>query len=203
MTTVSQDLRRDLAAIGRRFYDRGWMWATAGNLSARADESSFWITASGVSKGDLGPADFVRVGLEDGEIRERGRPDAKPSAEVAIHGAIYRTQPGATACLHGHSVEAILASRGRDPIVLPRVEMIKALGIWDDGTPAAVPVFTNHPDVASIGQAVETFLRDHPRPLPALMVRDHGITAWGARLADALRHFEAVEFLLMLLARGF
>ena len=88
-------------------------------------------------------------------------------------------------------------------MVLPRVEMIKALGVWDDGTPTALPVFANHPDVASIGQAVETFLRDHPRPLPALIVRDHGVTAWGQTISEALRHFEAVEFLLTLLARGF
>ncbi len=195
------DPRSRLVAIGRLFYERGWMWATAGNLSARADADSFWITASGLSKGELAPSDFLRVGIFDGAILE-GRPDHKPSAETAIHRAIYQTQ-AVGACLHGHSVEAVLASRGRDPVVLPRVEMIKALGVWDDGTPTALPVFTNHPDVASIGQAVETFLRDHPRPLPALIVRDHGVTAWGQTISEALRHFEAVEFLLTLLARGF
>jgi len=198
------DPRPLLAAIGRRFYDRGWMWATAGNLSARADAESFWITQSGVSKGCLTADHFVRVRLDDGLVLESPDPAARPSAEVAIHQAIYQT--GGTqvgACLHGHSVEAILASRGRDPVVLPQVEMIKALGIWDDGTPAAIPVFANHADVAAIGQAVGTFLRDHPRPLPALIVRDHGVTAWGVGLTEALRHFEAAEFLLTLIARGY
>lgn len=196
------DPRPRLATIGRRFYERGWMWATAGNLSARADADSFWITASGVCKGELAPEDFLRVALADGRVLEGG-PGRKPSAETAIHRAIYETQTAAGACLHGHSVDAILASRGRDPVVLPRVEMIKALGVWDDGTPAALPVFANHPEVASIGRAVEVFLRDHPRPLPALIVRDHGVTAWGHTISDALRHFEAAEFLLTLLARGF
>ena len=200
--TGAWDPRPPLAAIGRRFYERGWMWATAGNLSARPDLDSFWITASGVSKGDLGPDDFLRIALADGRVLEGGA-NRKPSAETAIHRAIYQTQTAAHACLHGHSVESILASRGRDPVVLPRVEMIKALGVWDDGTPTALPVFTNHPDVALIGRAVETFLRDHPRPLPALIVRDHGVTAWGRTISEALRHFEAVEFLLALLARGF
>lgn len=198
------DPRPLLIAIGRRFYERGWMWATAGNLSARADETSFWITASGVSKGELTLGDFLRVGLVDGAVLDPLRPSRRPSAETAIHRAIYETggEP-VGACLHGHSVDAVLASRGRDPVVLPRVEMVKALGVWDDGTPTALPVFANHPDVALIGQAVETFLRDHPRPLPALIVRDHGVTAWGATISEALRHFEAVEFLLALLARGY
>ncbi len=196
------DPRPRLVALGRLFYERRWMWATAGNLSARADPDSFWITASGLSKGELAPDDFLRIELASGRVLE-GPPGHKPSAETAIHRAIYQTQAGAGACLHGHSVEAVLASRGRDPVVLPRVEMIKALGVWDDGTPTALPVFTNHPDVTSIGQAVETFLRDHPRPLPALIVRDHGVTAWGQSISEALRHYEAVEFLLALLARGF
>ena len=178
------------------------MWATAGNLSARADDQSFWVTASGLCKGELNTDDFLRIARADGRVLEGGA-GRKPSAETAIHRAIYDTQGSAAACLHGHSVEAVLASRGRDPVVLPRVEMIKALGVWDDGTPTALPVFANHPDVASIGQAVETFLRDHPRPLPALIVRDHGVTAWGQTVSEALRHFEAVEFLLTLLARGF
>ncbi|MDA8190307.1 methylthioribulose 1-phosphate dehydratase [Acidiferrobacter thiooxydans] len=196
------DPRPRLIAIGRLFYERGWMRATAGNLSARADDQSFWVTASGLCKGELNTDDFLRIALADGRVLEGGG-DRKPSAETAIHRAIYNTQGSAAACLHGHSVEAVLASRGRDPVVLPRVEMIKALGVWDDGTPTALPVFANHPDVASIGQAVETFLRDHPRPLPALIVRDHGVTAWGQTISEALRHFEAVEFLLTLLARGF
>ncbi|MHB1513552.1 MAG: class II aldolase/adducin family protein [Acidiferrobacter sp.] len=34
-------------------------------------------------------------------------------------------------------------------------------------------------------------------------MRDHGVTAWGQTISEALRHFEAVEFLLTLLARGF
>ena len=196
------DPRPRLVAIGRLFYERGWMWATAGNLSARADDRSFWITASGLCKGELTADDFLRIAVADGRVLEGGA-GRKPSAETAIHRAVYDTQESAAACLHGHSVEAVLASRGRDPVVLPRVEMIKALGVWDDGTPTALPVFANHPDVASIGQAVETFLRDHPRPLPALIVRDHGVTAWGQTISEALRHFEAVEFLLTLLARGF
>ena len=196
------DPRPRLIAIGRLFYERGWTWATAGNLSARADDQSFWVTASGLCKGELNTDDFLRIARADGRVVEGGA-GRKPSAETAIHRAIYNTQGSAAACLHGHSVEAVLASRGRDPVVLPRVEMIKALGVWDDGTPTALPVFANHPDVASIGQAVETFLRDHPRPLPALIVRDHGVTAWGQTISEALRHFEAVEFLLTLLARGF
>jgi methylthioribulose-1-phosphate dehydratase len=43
------------------FYQLGWMLGTAGNLSAKVDDHSFWITASGKSKGKLTEEDFVTV----------------------------------------------------------------------------------------------------------------------------------------------
>ena len=48
---MSGDLRSDLIAAAKHFYDRGWMVGTAGNLSARLPDGSFWITASGARKG--------------------------------------------------------------------------------------------------------------------------------------------------------
>lgn len=63
------------------------MVGTAGNLSTRMPDSSFWITASGKRKGQLSEKDFVRITL-DGEILERPHPDSCPSAETSIHQAI-------------------------------------------------------------------------------------------------------------------
>jgi methylthioribulose-1-phosphate dehydratase len=38
------DPREVLAAAARLFYGRGWMMGTAGNLSLRLPDGSFWIT---------------------------------------------------------------------------------------------------------------------------------------------------------------
>ncbi len=201
---MAKDPRTHLALVGRQFYERGWMWATAGNLSARADADSFWITGSGVNKGTLTAEQFVRLKIADGTILERADPAAHPSAEASIHAAIYQVRGQSVgACLHGHSVAAVLASRSGDHLILPRVEMIKALGVWDDNTETTLPIFPNHAQVARIGDLTEGFLQANPDALPALIVRDHGVTAWGRTIPEALQHFEAVEFLLTLLSRGF
>lgn len=201
---MDEDPRSHLAEVGRQFYDRGWMWATAGNLSARADPESFWITGSGVSKGSLTAEQFVRLKIADGAILECADPAARPSAEASIHRAIYRVRGSSVgACLHGHSVAAVLAARLGDHLALPRVEMIKALGVWDDDAETTLPIFPNHAQVARIGDLAEGFLQANPDALPALIVRDHGVTAWGRTIPEAVQHFEAVEFLLTLLSRGF
>ncbi len=104
------DPRLSLVAAARRFYQLGWMLGTAGNLSAKVDDHSFWITASGKSKGKLTEQDFVRVELT-GKVRELAHRDNRPSAETSIHQVIYCLFPQAQACYHVHSVEANLVSR--------------------------------------------------------------------------------------------
>lgn len=104
------DPRLLLAALARDLYGRGWMAGTAGNLSLRLGDGSFWITASGKSKGALGVEDFLRV-APDGEVLERGKANDLPSAETCIHQALYALFPEASACLHVHTVAANLVPR--------------------------------------------------------------------------------------------
>src|SRR3989344_4777986 len=126
--------RAALVEIARDFHARGWMAGTAGKLSAREDDNHFWITASGRPKGRLEETDFLLVRVKDGEVVERVRPENKPSAETAIHRAIYALFPAARACLHGHMVEAVVAveraKKGAKSLRLPAIEMIKGFDIW-------------------------------------------------------------------------
>lgn len=196
--------RAALVEIARDFHARGWMAGTAGNLSARADPEHFWITASGLPKGRLDESDFLLVRVEDGAVVERGRGEHAPSAESAIHAAIYASFPHANACLHGHSVAACLATARMRPAArmlrLPALEMLKGLGVWEQNARVDLPVFENHVEVARIAREVRArFARARP-PVDALLVRDHGPTVWGAGPQEAYNRFEVLDFLLSFLA---
>ncbi|BAU50376.1 methylthioribulose-1-phosphate dehydratase [Sulfurifustis variabilis] len=196
--------RTALAGIARDFHARGWMGGTAGNLSARADDAHFWITASGLPKGSLGEDDFLLVRVADGGVVERGRAGLAPSAETGIHAAIYALDPQARACLHGHTVVACLATarlKGRPKTLrLPGLEMVKAFEIWEQHPKAELALFENQPDVARIAREVRSrFSRRRPA-ISALLVRDHGPTVWGRGVQEAYNRFEALDFLLSFLA---
>src|SRR3569832_2490427 len=139
--------RLALVDMARDFHARGWMAGTAGNLSARDrdDDASFWITASGLPKGRLDDQDFLRIRLADDQVLERGRADAKPSAEPTIHRAIYRMFPEAQACLHVHSVEACLSVAHLGPqaktLALPPLDMFMGLGSWEKQPRVSMPLF--------------------------------------------------------------
>jgi len=192
----ARDPRDLLAEVARLFYGRGWMMGTAGNLSLRQPDGSFWITASGKLKGRLQREDFLRV-APGGEVLERGRPEDQPSAETSLHDALYRLFPEAGACFHVHSIPGNVAARLAEggALRLPPLEMIKGFGIADEEPAVDLAVFPNHAHVPRIaGEMAARFAAAPPR-VPGFLIRDHGLTAWGRDADAALNHVELFEYL--------
>lgn len=109
--------------VARRLYARGWMAGTAGNISVRVAETAV-ITGSGLSKGALTAQDLVTVEIADSRQVSGTR---RPSAETAIHTAIYRAT-GAGAVVHVHPPYATAQSVGAPPMLrFSGYELIKGL----------------------------------------------------------------------------
>ncbi len=206
-TLDQQPLHEALATIGSDFHQRGWMAGTAGNLSARDRDRSdcFWITVSGLPKGCLENTDLIQISINNGDILHRYHETAKPSAESSIHQVIYRLFPQANACLHVHSIDACIATRrvaaNAHSLYLPQLEMVKGLGIWEQDPHVALPLFDNLADVPAIAREIDKRFGAQPPAIPALMIRDHGITVWGKDLQQAYNRVEIMEFILSYLAR--
>lgn len=199
------DSRRALTAAARDFHSRGWMAGTAGNLSARPagdreEAPSLWITASGRAKGQLGERDLLRVSVADGAVLEAPDPALRPSAETAIHRAIYRLFPETGAVFHTHMMEACLAAglahEGAETLRLPALEMIKGFGRWEPEPRVNLPLFDNLADIGALAELIEArFARGAP-DIPALLIHAHGVTVWGDSLERAYHHMELMEFIL-------
>jgi methylthioribose-1-phosphate isomerase len=175
-----------IPGIARDLYLRGWMPGTAGNISVRAGRAAL-ITGSGLSKGELTTDDLVSVNIADSQQLSGTR---RPSAETAIHTAIYRATD-AQAVVHVHPPHATTQSIGAaNSLRFNGYELIKGLGAT---TIIDIPVFTNHTDVARIGADIERHLSEHPDAPPVLFIAGHGITAWGADLAQARDRVECLE----------
>lgn len=198
MTHTDHDIRTTLIANAAYFYQRGWMMGTAGNLSARSGADDFWVTASGCAKGELRVQDFVRVSLH-GDLLEKGRPDAKPSAETSLHQAIYTLYPEACACYHVHSVEANLASHladGEGWLPLPPIEMLKGFGIMGEAPSVRMRVLPNHAHVPDIAADMLKQLTPENNGIPAFLIRDHGVTVWAKDQITARHYVELAEYTL-------
>ncbi len=195
LVTLSHELgreERNLAILGE------------GNTSARADDGTFWVKASGSQLGTITEAGFTQVKMDAIlELVERDHmtqeevqaiwpqvmvdPQQKrPSVETFMH-ALCLAEGGANWVAHTHAIScnAILCSRlGAEPFM----HHLFPDGIVVCGRyPAVVPYVDPGFDLA---RAVRTELRRYQdaygvSPKLLLMV-NHGITALGKTMQEAL-----------------
>jgi ribulose-5-phosphate 4-epimerase/fuculose-1-phosphate aldolase len=186
------ELTRSLAAVGKRLDDLGLLPApfpvedlvgerdlrhikrlyglgglSYGNLSARKDETRFWMSASGVDKSKLETPgrDILLVSGYDPETARiilsvpPGIEPRRVSVDAIEHWKIYREHPDVGAILHVHA--------------------------WLDGI---VATEVNFPcGTEELADTVARLLAAEPDPAHAVIgLRNHGITATGASLEEIL-----------------
>jgi methylthioribulose-1-phosphate dehydratase len=186
------DAARAIVATGRWLDAKGWAPATSGNYSCRLGDGSFAVTVSGRHKGRLTEDDVMRVDTNGASLDGK-----RPSAETALHLAIYARFPEVGAVLHSHSPTAVALTRaypGLAAWAFTGHEMLKALpGIKTHDARVSLPIVDNSQDMDVIWNAVSPALG----AVPAFLIRGHGLYAWGADMAEAERVIEAVEWLIM------
>jgi methylthioribulose-1-phosphate dehydratase len=166
----------------------------AGNFSLRTDARHCLITQSGKDKSTLEADDLMLCDF-DGVAVDAG---LKPSAETALHTALYRHDASIGAVLHTHSIMSTVLSRQlAADLSLSGFEMQKALrGVRSHEDPVTIALFENTQDMHALATAVVGRLAAGTLTVPGFLVRGHGLYAWGADLAEAQRHVEGFEFLL-------
>ena len=194
-------LARRLADAGREFHGRGWALGTSGNFSAVTSREPLRlaITASGLDKGALAPAQIL-------EIDERGqvtRGEGRPSDETRLHLSVVRAR-GAGAVLHTHSVWGTMLSEAFAPegrVVIEGFEMLKGLaGVRTHEHREQLPVIENSQDMDALSRSLEQALERYP-DAHGVLIRRHGLYTWGRDLGEARRHVEIFEFLLEVVGR--
>ncbi|HIK38356.1 MAG: methylthioribulose 1-phosphate dehydratase [Geminocystis sp.] len=196
MTYSQRDFEKaaeNIINIGRILYQRGWTPATSSNFSQRLDGRYCAITVSGKDKGNLTIEDVMVVDLE-------GIPQTpqKPSAETLLHTSLYAWDSSIGAVLHTHSLHSNLISclcqgnRWR----LQGYELLKAFaGIDTHETVVDFPIFDNSQDIPQLAKQVREYL-ERGIPCWGYLIRKHGVYTWGRDMAEALRHLEAIEYLM-------
>ena len=194
MAVSMLDARAAIVAVGRWLDGRGCAPATSGNYSMRLDNGNFAVTVSGRHKGRLTEGDIMSVDADG-----RSLDGKKPSAETALHLALYRSFPDIGAVLHSHSPAAVGLTRAFPSAygyLLSGHEMLKALpGVTTHEAEVTIPIVDNSQDMAEIDAAITSRLLAPGAP-PAYLIRGHGLYGWGRDMAEAERVIEAVEWMI-------
>lgn len=182
----------DVVKIAREFHARGWLPATAGNLSVRLDDKRVCITASGTHKGHISEKDFVIVDYEGNTLDGK----KKPSAETLLHLMVYKNFPDVNAVFHVHTINSTLVSRFlEDKVILKDYELLKAFdGIDTHESVVEIPIFQNMQDMRGLSNILQKAI-DKNEVRYGFLLKSHGIYAWGKDVMDAYVKLEALDFL--------
>lgn len=179
-----EQIKNDICKVMRNLFSRGLVSALGGNVSARIPNSKeFWITPSGIYKGELVPDDLIKLDLDGNIVDGFGR----PSIEWPIHAAIYRVRQDVNAVVHAHNPVTLglaLAGIGLKPITVEAVMVLRRIEI----VPFAFP---------GTDQLAKLVAEKAARGTRALILQNHGIIAMGANLYEAEAVAETLEEVAM------
>ena len=98
-------LRQEICRVGRSLFERGYVHATAGNISVRVPAEhggGYLITPTDACLGFLQPDELAWV--DDAGVQRSGRPASKT---LALHRRIYEADPTAGCVIHTHSTHLV------------------------------------------------------------------------------------------------
>ena len=186
--------REEICRVGRSLFERGYVHATAGNISVRLDASQgggFLITPTDACLGFLDPARLARL---DDQARQTSGDRA--SKTIALHACIYSAAgqfDSKTCCvIHTHSTHcvALTLQPGRDEL-LPAVTPYFVMKVGH------VPVMAyRRPGAPETAELVAQAIRRYGEagtPIRAVMLARLGPNVWHDSPAAAMATLEELE----------
>ncbi len=172
--------RDEVMRTMERIYRYRMTTTSGGNISARDDGGSTWITPARLDKGTLRRDDIVRV-ASDGSVVGPHR----PSSEFPFHRAIYEARPDLRAIVHAHPVALVAYSicrRVPDTNVLHQARKVCGpVGF----APYALP------GSAALGRSIASTFAPG---VDCVILENHGVVIGGRDLQQAFERFETLEF---------
>ncbi|MBY0271354.1 MAG: aldolase [Burkholderiales bacterium] len=183
-------LREEIATLGRSIYERGLTHGSTGNISARCSDG-WLLTPTGSSLGRLDPGRISKLDWNGRLVSG----DA-PSKENFLHLAMYQERRQNAAVVHLHSTHSVAVSVLADTNTEDALPPLTAYYVMRIGSLPMVPYYAPG-DMALAGAVRRLASRHH-----ALLLANHGPVVGGSTLAaaaDAIEELEATARLHLLL----
>ena len=175
-------LREDICRLGKSLFDRGYTHGSSGNISVVLDDGGMIVTPTDSSLGALDPATLTLLDRE-GRLID----GAKPTKELPLHSALYRSRGAARAIVHLHSTHSVAVS------MLPEIDPedvfppMTAYYLMKLGRTALLPYF--RPGDPRVAQAIDALGGRYS----SVLLANHGPVVAGTSLVEAASAIEELE----------
>ena len=193
-------LRDEICRIGKSLFERGYVHATAGNISIRL-EDGFLMTPTDACLGALDPARLARM-----DHNGMQRSGDKASKTFLLHTRIYKaatTYQADTRCvIHTHSTQCVAltlnqSSQSALPVTVLGTELLRAITPYFVMKVGHVPLITYHrPGALEAADAVAEVIHRYGQaqlPIRAVMLSRLGPNVWHDSPSAAMATLEELE----------
>ena len=186
---MTDALRAEICRVGSSLHARGYVHASAGNISVRTDRGGFLITPTDACLGSLDAAHLAEVDA-NGEQTAGDR----ASKTLTLHRRIYAADPDARCVIHTHATHTVA---------------LTLAGVWsaDDIVPPITPYFVmkvghvplilyHRPGDPAVADAVAQRIaasRTAGAPIRAVMLERLGPVVWHRTPTEASAVLEELE----------
>lgn len=191
MISSENQARDEICRVGKSLFDRGYVHATAGNISVRLDDGGILITPSDACLGFLDPARLARLDANGAQTS-----GDRASKTIALHQRIYsasRPFDAKTSCvIHTHSrscVQLTLRAHGSEllpaltPYFVMKVGRVPVVAYCRPGDPAGAQ---------AVGEVITRY-GQLGTPLRAVMLARLGPNVWHESPTAAMATLEELE----------
>lgn len=177
----TQEIKEQICDICHKMWQLGWVAANDGNVSVKAEDGTFWITPSGVSKAFITPEMLLHT---DSSMQVLDGPSQyKPSSEMKMHMRCYEERSDVGAVIHAHPPTATGYAVANIPLdEYSMIETVLTLG--------SVPVTPyGTPSTYEVPEAIAPYLAEHD----VLLLQNHGALSVGCDALTAYYRMETLE----------
>ncbi|MCE4950051.1 class II aldolase family protein [Staphylococcus hominis] len=188
MNKKEEVLREQICDIGRNLFNKNFVAANDGNISARLSQNEILATPTATSKGYITPDSIVKLDL-DGNIIE-AKEGIAPSSEIKMHLRCYKKMSKCEGVVHAHppygtafAIKGEILNKATMPevvIAMPTIPIAKY----------------GCPSTEEIPDAVEPYFDKYD----AVLLESHGALTWGTSLMNAYLNMERLEYIAQLTA---
>jgi len=195
------EARKEICRVGKSLFERGYVHATAGNISVRLDDG-YLITPTDACLGFLEPDALSRIDAQGTHID-----GPRPSKTIVLHRRIYEAsrpwRPDTRCVIHTHSHACVLLSLltpARGPVAAPAVgeaELIPPITPYFVMKVGHVPhIAYDRPGAPEVAEHVVKAITAYGHagsPLRAVMLERLGPNVWHDSPASAMATLEELE----------
>jgi 3-dehydro-4-phosphotetronate decarboxylase len=188
MRMVEGALREEICRVGASLFARGYVHATAGNISARLPDG-FLITPTDACLGFLDPLKLAKVNAAGQQVG-----GDRASKTLALHRRVYEADAAAHCVIHTHSTHLVAATLEASE---PPDELLPPITPYFVMKVGHVPRIAYHRpgDERVAGLVAEAIARYAARgtPIRAVMLDRLGPNVWHESPAAAMAVLEELE----------